>query len=368
MPPKSPPPRVSCTRPGCSSSCPLRVVLRGLAPGGVPARCFDCGRPFKKPPGVDGTANKDKRGGGLKEQEMQRLRDEIKALKSKRGPAVQELRDEVKALKAKHAAATGEPEPTTADTGDDDIKARIQRLTSFIQEIQSACDKSPSEEHKQFLELQRARLRDLRKQQDAGLGMHERVRKQSFRVSEAAKKVENLKECAADLRKELEELEARRARTAAKLEEAQRELVQEQAVAQRLSDEAVGHDPPADLQRVDGIMALLKAAPNLEQAGQLIAQLDEAFQRVKATTCPATPGSLDSSMPAAPGAGAAVLQPGGDGSHHGAPGARTPLGPGGIPLSPGEGDGAAVANAAGDRREARSPSPGRGRPTAAARA
>ena len=247
MPPKGAKPRVSCTRPGCSGSCPLRVVLKSLEAGGTPAKCFECGRLFKKPPGVGADAEGDRRGGGLREKELQRLRDELKALRSKRDPEVSDLLDEIKAFKAKQAATTVEPEAKASGAADADLKAQAERLSAFIQDIQSACDKSPTVEHKRFLEDQRAKLRELRKQQDAGLAWHKRLRKHNFRVLEAAKKVDDLKEYTADLCKEREEVEARQARIAAKLGAAQQSLLQEQAVAQKLSSEAGrggGRRPP----------------------------------------------------------------------------------------------------------------------------
>ena len=37
---------------GCSVSCPFQVVMRCCPPGGGPAQCVECGRPFKTPPAV----------------------------------------------------------------------------------------------------------------------------------------------------------------------------------------------------------------------------------------------------------------------------------------------------------------------------
>ena len=51
MPPKLAMPKVACTKPGCTGSCPLHVVVRGAAADGVAAKCFECNRPYRVPAG-----------------------------------------------------------------------------------------------------------------------------------------------------------------------------------------------------------------------------------------------------------------------------------------------------------------------------
>ena len=43
--------RVRCHRRGCDGSCPPKVVAKGRQEGGTPAKCRECGTPFRLPPG-----------------------------------------------------------------------------------------------------------------------------------------------------------------------------------------------------------------------------------------------------------------------------------------------------------------------------
>ena len=64
--------RIVCSKPNCKGSCPAHVVARAGRPGGTPAKCHECGKVFKLPPGYDtkGTGGKGDAGdaAGLRKQ------------------------------------------------------------------------------------------------------------------------------------------------------------------------------------------------------------------------------------------------------------------------------------------------------------
>ena len=85
--------RIGCSKPGCSGTCPLQVVERTSRPGSTPAKCFECGKVFRAPPGTNG--RKDEAAKAAKENkalraECERLKKLVEKEKEKQEPTTGE--------------------------------------------------------------------------------------------------------------------------------------------------------------------------------------------------------------------------------------------------------------------------------------
>ena len=83
-------PPVKCTKPGCTGTCPRRVVEQGLrGTGFTPAKCQLCDRRYKLVPGT-ATAPSEKKNQSATEKELReqvrKLEQKFKALEAAKGP------------------------------------------------------------------------------------------------------------------------------------------------------------------------------------------------------------------------------------------------------------------------------------------
>jgi len=211
----------------------VHVVERGLRPDGVPAKCLDCGRAFKAPPGTGGSGRRPNAGAGAKPAADKAANLE-KLLAAER-KKVAELQKEAKELKSAPAAVADEP----AGDAEEDVVQCIDFL--------EAVKKRFGDDHARTKEAE-ADLAEARKRRAGAKPLaiqahaaEQRLANRQRALGTALEKVEKAK-------KELEAAEKVVEQTGKEVEELKRETL---ALQQKLLAEKEGFNPmAAGLQQV----------------------------------------------------------------------------------------------------------------------
>lgn len=212
---------VPCSKPGCNGSCPANVVSRGLQRDGVPAKCFECGRKYRLPPGGAKGAGGGNTGDKRLLEEVKRLKVELAAAKASTHEA------ESPAVEAANASANPEQELANAELSK--AKETLRKLENTPEDMRGFFKQSFAEvvaEQKAHVQQLDARRRGLRPVNDQLKQSRTRLGHLQERHTKETKIAEATEEEIAKLQSKLAVQRAKAASTSEEIEKAKQEISQ----------------------------------------------------------------------------------------------------------------------------------------------